>query len=852
MKTNSAHIAGSLSLALALALLVAPDPVGRSVLAQDRGARMGSANAEVPATPLLSEEFEVGELEDPSVAMIGGDWPRYLTREWSQDFGPNQPKFMNSGLALGSGPSNSQKGKRHLRIALRGGDATIVGPQVPLRPHAIVRVRADLVWEGLGEGRISIGVRDDDGNRLRFLEVSGDAQEWQRVEQSIELPANVSPSRVEIWIDGDRTRFDGHVGIDHLQVEELPSILLSWRGSLRRIHPKDDRPINVKSVGFPEGEYRLDFIVEDPEGREIFRERIPRFVTERLPLDFDPRLRWFEHAVSRGLYTVRMVLRSEDGGWELRDSREFALAGAPPFPFVLGRGRWGLHLSSPEAPPWLSIFQRERLLFDLPRPEGAESLEPASLPDWLIERGEFRRSLLLDDRQGWSAADVTRLAALTSRTHEWYWAGDLTEGAAVAAGLLATAPYLRFGLRAEGGQGAPGGSGAVPAGSPFYRLSAAELASPRKLVELDLGQREWTAELDPALFPDARPEHTLAMALFLLATRRPRTVFLSEPGPLLFNRPGEGGWVPLRAFLAWEFVTGFLSGATFVQLEEWDPQGVCAVFERDGEEFLFVVGTGPDHLLTLRAGGGRAFDSVGRERPVTVREGKAEILVSSEPILVAGLDLDRVRTLQSFRVTAGPIEPLAAGSPGPEGASQAIRVQFDNHFGGAVEAQLELDPPEGWDPILPSSPIRVAESKEGAWNLPVKVPAWFGIEDQTDFVGRVKFRHLADGRTETFDLALPIPFQSPYIAIEPANLGSDSAEVRVRNVSLRTLDIVVYLGVKGSELDRKYGAQRLGPGEERRYSIQYSPAAETRRLFAGVVINTVKSHVNRNFEIPKQ
>lgn len=799
--------------------------------------------APVPATVLLAEDFEVGELEDPRQTVIFDNWPRYLIAEWSQFFGPGYPKSMSTGLARGGAPDpgSTANSGRYLRLLLRGGDALIEGPELTLEPHSLVRITVDLRWRGLGSGRVHIGVRTGSEARRSLLTLSGEDRDWSRSTRSIEIPADSSRARVELWVEGDPLEFDGELGFDNLRIEVLPRVLLSWHGSLRRIQPQDDRPINVKSVGFPEGEYHLDFIVENPEGEEIFRESMPRFVTDALPLDFDPRLRWFQHSVGRGLYTVRLVLRSETG-WELRDSREFALAGKPPFEPLGGSERWGLILSATERPPWLPIFERERFVHALPERSGDGPVELASLPDWFREQGEFRRGLLIDASAGWEAADVPRFEPLFGHVHEWYWSGDATAGTAFHDALLGAASYLRVGLRAESG------GRTVPVGTLLYPVPADELADPSRLAALDFGGREWCAELDPRQFSGERQERALATALYLLAAGAPRTVFLSAPGPFLFSRAGKGGWVPTRTYLAWEFTTAFLSGAEFVRLEEWDPRGVCAIFERDGEEFLMVVSSGEDHTLRLAAGSGRAFDSIGAERRLEAVNGiDVEIPVTSEPLLIQGLDLARVRTLRSLEASGGKI------SRG--GVRETILVRFKNHFARPVHARLSLTPPDEWTPIPSGAVQAVAAGADGEWTLEVEVPLWYGIEDDAEFDGTLDL-DFGDGRTESLPVEVPIPFESSLIAIEPVRIAADGAEVRVRNISQRTLDLVIYLAVQAAPQDReafeerKHDGQRLAPGDERIYTFDYRERPEARRLLVGVVIETLRSHVNRSFDVP--
>lgn len=802
------------------------------------------ASVPVPATVLLAEDFEVGELEDPRQTVIFDNWPRFLIADWSQFFGPGYPKSMSTGLARGGAPApdaTTPQG-RYLRLLLRGGDALIEGPELTLEPHSLVRIAVDLRWRGLGSGRVHIGVRTGSEARRSLLTLSGEDRDWSRYTRSIEIPADSSRARVELWVEGDPLEFDGELGFDNLRIEVLPRVLLSWHGSLRRIQPQDDRPINVKSVGFPEGEYHLDFIVENPEGEEIFRESMPRFVTDALPLDFDPRLRWFQHSVGRGLYTVRLVLRSE-AGWELRDSREFALAGKPPFE-AMGSERWGLILASQERPPWMSIFERERVVHALPARSGDTPIELSALPEWFREQGEFRRGLLARGEAGWSAADVPRFERLFGHVHEWYWSGDATAGAEFHDALLAAASYLRVGLRSEPGVRT------VPVGTLLYPVPADELADPGRLAALDFGERDWSAELVPQQFTGERQERALATALYLLATCNPRTVYLSEPGPFLFSRAGRGGWIPTRTYLAWEFATAFLSGAEFVRLENWDPRGVCAIFERDGEEFLMVVSRGEDHLLRLAAGSGRAYDSVGAERSLEAANGiDVEIPVTNEPLLIRGLDLARVRTLRSIAASGGKI------SRG--GVRETIQVRFKNHFARPVHARLSLAPPDEWTPIPAGSVQTVAAGADGEWTLEVEVPLWYGIEDDAEFDGTLSL-DFGDGRTESLPVEVPIPFESSLIAIEPVRLAADGAEVRVRNVSQRTLDLVVYLAVQAAPDDRdgfeerKHDGQRLAPGDERIYTFDYRAWPKARRLLVGVVIETLRSHVNRSFDVPAQ
>lgn len=806
------------------------------------------------ANLVYSAGFDLGELNRPEIEEEDRYVDHWLVRysatalpAWLQPIvrenGARLPEFMAPVLALGGSPT----GDRYLRLRLRGADLLLTTrrdpaqPALVLAPSSRLRWRVLARWDDLGEGRWELLVRLANGDVLPLFEGRGAQVEWRPLSGELELPAGAERGDLELWLHGYRGGVrPGEVGLDSLELETLPRLALEWKESVARVSPIDEMPLVVRSHGLPMSResYRIEYRIEDAAGRSLAAGEQPVLVLEGRAIEYTPRLHWRRWQLGRGVYSLRVRVHSPRGE-QLEEQRTFMLAGPAPFARGLGPVEWGAESTvTASAPFWLDIIAPQRLLLQLTPSDLGES---STLAAWLDRRPEVLVSVAFAG-QAWSPSLVATLGAWLVRYRQWYWAGDADEAQAFLPEVRTAAPFIQL-----GSQLAP--DVVVPATDEpaLVTLRPPSRSWHEWRAALSRAASPWAARLDRTLPLAAEPAApgALAAAAYILASFGPRSVFLVDPAATLFDRQPSGELLPRRSLLAWEFVTAFLSAAEFVGYEDGESDLHALTFRRDGSEYLVVFTDGRVGEWLLLAGtAGRAWNELGDEVPLTIDAGgRVRLPIGPSPLVVQGLDLPRVRTLQSFAIRSAGLLRNAS--------EQQLVLSVTNHYGVPLRATLEVELPRGWQVQQKLSPTRIAAGSTAEWPLGVHVPSYQGTGSVPRLVGKLLLQDESG-----FDVVLPIdqeiPLAASLVEIRTLGIGATDADVAIRNISGRTLTAHVYLSVRpnGSEVTRL--RQTLPPDAELTFPITYPQGADGvgRRLMVSVSVPAERAYENRVFEIP--
>ncbi|MCA8961590.1 MAG: hypothetical protein KDC38_13795 [Planctomycetes bacterium] len=791
-----------------------------------------SAEEFVPTSTVFSEGFEIGDLEDASLTSIQRI-EDYLPRAWEPQV-EGFPLYMAPSLERISGPLGV-RGRRYLRYPVASADAEIRSPSFTLQPWMKLRVSADLHWRGIGDGRFHVGLRYSDGTRVPFVTGAGPDRDWTTLVGESVVPDGVTFGWVEIWIEGDHKRNRGEHGIDNIRVEILPRVSIRTTSSFRRVDLDDLQPFRIQTVGFPPGEYDITLNFRDVHGEIDLRTDLHKFVRRDRQIDFEPRLRWRSERLARGLYEVEARVTSADG-WVLEDRTTFVLGGEPRFAYRGAPGRWGLVLPwTAEPPVWLSSLGQPRFLIE-PTPQDLTGATPA----WIERLGEYRRAIAFDPRSSWPPETVNALLQRRLDFLDWYWVGEPDVADPVLNAMAAGAPYVRTGLRIRLGEGGNVGDRRL--------LWDLDVGRPdlRSLATLDPGRQSFDVWIDGAALGEGEDASArLATALVCAAARSPQVVYLASPERAFVRAAERGDWIPQPALLAWEFVTSFLSGATFDRYESFDDRALLATWIREGQPYLYVVGGDEGGAIDLYAR--RPVEGITVHEPegnsdvlAVAPDGRVRFPLTSRPALLAGVDVARMRTERSIALERGEATSGSRGVP--------LVLKLTNRFEEAADVTFDLRFPPGWSmERLPLDARRLDAGERGAWSFEVDVPSWFGAEQARSLTGHAALQ-LAD-RTVDVPIDVELPVADPRVSIVPLSLDGSVATVRVANQSDRALTLSVYLELEPLGRSRRFRDQRLAAGASAQFDLAIDGTRAGEQLFVGVVIENDGERVNRVFPL---
>ncbi|MEM7165917.1 MAG: hypothetical protein AAF581_10655 [Planctomycetota bacterium] len=812
-----------------------------------------------PGVRIFETNFDLRELNRPEIEDVK-DLLRFLglvpvysnnaperLREILASTGTNLPEFMEAVLGAGG----SSDGDRYLRLRYQGGNALLTSRDaLPVIPGARVRITAQARWDELGGGHWEALLRFADGSVASLYVGRDAASEWKQIGGENIVPAGNDKAWLEIWLHGYRgAKQQGELGLDEIVVETLPRVGVVWNGASRRIDVTDESPFDLKSFALPSAEepYEMHLEILDRTGRRLHAEDRNFLITKEYPLDYSPRFSWDDLSISRGIYQLQMSLRSPQG-YQLTESRAFALAGTPIFRYAPGPVQWGVELrDASKRPLWFDAVAPQRVLIHLSPDNQPQDL----LPAWLPKETKSVVNAVLAQPSRWNVKKAKTLAPLVEDVLAWYWRGDPQAGKAFFDALRGLAPYLVVGQELAPGAAPTATPQTAPRGNAEVLVTpAATMITAGELLPFLAGAGDTHVSRiqlpAPSTAPDAPvwdPHQDLARRLYTHAAAQPRAVFVQALEGLFLEHTVDGGILPTRSLLTWEFVVSFLSGASFVRVEEWDPNGICLAFRRDGAEYVAFFTDGADHTLTLHGGGNvRAFDSVGA--PVTIASAGATVTipVTRDPLLVAGLDLARIRTRRSLVAVS---EGLIRNTD-----KQAVKISLTNHFPDVVRASFDAKLPKGWELDAPPEPRRLDPSSAHQWTLGVHVPPDAGVSVGAFLEGQLELE-LVDGERIQLPIRTPIPIKSSLVEIRSIGLGNEDADIVVRNLTDEPLRANVYLAVApdGSDLVRR--GEVLPPGVERTYQIRYPMTEGTKRqLLVSVSIPSRRAFANRVFDLP--
>ncbi|MFN0059058.1 MAG: hypothetical protein ACKVX7_11420 [Planctomycetota bacterium] len=822
---------------------------------------LDAAVAGPPRELLFTEDFELERygLEDarlhvPELSLFLPHWHQTIA-------GVELPRFMGGALArVSQEVDGARLGRRYLRFPMLGGDARMTGPPLPASVKARERLSfgLDATWSRLGSGAIHFGLRTSaTGAPIQLLTItaksagSESSAGWRHYDFEARVPESFEHLKLEIWIDGDPTVQDGEFGFDNVTIARETTLDVSWQHPFRVVRERDIAPVRVRVMSCDRGAYRIDLSVLAGASREpLLKRPLERWVQTENVLEFEPRLEWKRHGLARGRYTLLVQLTSVEQGWQLESAQDFVFAGELPFPPGESESGFGVEIPlTTDAPAWLELAaggEVSRLLVRL----APNAVADAKLPDWLARYGAWRRNASIDVRTTWDATAVSALQPLFTAFRSWY----LAPGAPAIEAELRAAGYLRLSAIETSAELRSRGRSAQPASAPLIEVDAMATALWKELEELgrlDL-PAGWSALVSARSLIGDEPaaEHSadrLARTLLLLATIRPETVYLRDPAALLLSEAADGDPVADRAFLAWEHTISFLSGARFRGFEPWDARGVCAIFEREGEQLLVLVSDEEPHNISLNAE--RAivvYDAIGAARTIEPDStGRVELVVSASPWIVRGLDLARARTVKSLRAKSGPLAAKA-------GDTQAIAIEVRNHHALATTLRLALTTPVEWQMASALESRRVEPGATAEWNLTFKTPSWFGIDEAIVLRGELR-SEFADGSSYLEEVELALPVESSYLEIRAVSITRGEAEVLVRNRSDEPLTLALLLEVRPSGAERLFPEEELAAGQDRIYRMTYDlaePPPAGWQLFAGATLLRKQTYVNKLFAIP--
>ncbi len=782
----------------------------------------------VPTRVLFVEEFEIGDLEDASLPRIDR-LEEYLPRSWTpQLYG--YPKFMTPALERIPGTIGT-RGRRYLRYPVRSGAAAIRSPNFSLRPWMRLRITADLKWEGVGDGGVHVGIVYSNGERVSFVSGTGPDSDWQTLTGESVVPADAIFGEVEVWIDGDHTRNSGEHGIDNIRVEILPRVVLRSTRPIRRVDPIDETPFIVESIGFPQGEYDLDIVFKDQDGRPIHRVSQHKFVRFDRQIEFRPRLRWAEYKLPRGLYSVEISVRAEKG-WALGDRGTFVLGGRPLFPHQGAPGRWGLSLPPSEAAPiWMSGLGQIRHLVEWTPDLGTE------LPQWLDEVGAHLRSVVLDANATWGAESIEALLPLRHLFSTWYWTGDRAVGDPLMAKIVDGASYLRVGHRVTAAD-------MSTLGDRRALLDAlAGFQDPRWLADAKFDRTSFDVWITEAMVKgSADPAATLATLLYLSAAHGPQTVYLDGAESLFVDEIRPGELVPQPAMLAWEFVTGFLSDAVFERFEEFGSDGIFLVFRRESQKYIVAMGRGATGEAELFASEDViGFGAIGNSTSFTPDDrGRVKVPLTAEPLLLVGADVDLLRTVRSLQL-------VRRSDADPEANVLPLELTFANRYDKPVTVGLELRYPNDWPGVPEFEERPVASGSETRWPIDIAVPKWFGTESSRDVSGDL-ILNFGD-RTQRVPVSVDLPMENENIRVEFDTTSGKLLTVEVTNTTDEPVRLTVFMEVEPVGRSRRFAGQLLQPSESDRFSVAIDDRPKAGTLFVGVIVESTGETINRVFPL---
>lgn len=834
-----------------------------------------AARNNFPGTEILGVNFDVRELNRPEleemsdllrhmgvVSVYSNRAPERL-QPILEATGVNLPEFMEPVLAAGGAP----EGDRYMRLRFGGGNALLTSKEsLVLTPGARVRFSALARWADLGSGHWEALLRLPDGKVVSLFVGRGELPAWQTVTGESVVPMGYTRGWLEVWVHGYGGPREGEFGLDNLLVETVPRVGVAWKDTSRRIESAEKQPLDLKSFGLPayDDPYQLHIEILDRFEQPVHVEDKQLLVNEQYPIDYSPRFSWKSMALPRGIYHLVMTLKSPKGN-ELTERRTFALAGTPIFRREPGAVEWGVELlDHAERPEWFDAVAPQRVLVALSPAIADQKQDPKGrLPEWLLKEKKTTVNGLLSQPHRWMPDAAAQLQPLLETVLAWYWTGDVADGLRFFQALRQQAPYLVVGQQLPVGVTAapamtdpkqdPGQALITPTPSGNANVTAAEAlrvlqgarGSYVSRIELRDDAPGGTAPpratvADPS---DRDPHARLGRLLYAHAAAQPRAVFVKEFEGLFQERLFDGGTVPTRSLLTWEFVVGFLSGADFVSEELWDPQGVCLVFRRDGQEYLAIFTDGAEHTVELFAGrGARAYNSLGSEVALTTTGSKVTLPVSRDPLLVAGLDLARVRTRRSLTAVS---EGLIRNTE-----KQAVRVRLKNYFPDVVRASFDLQLPKDWELEAPVDSRRIDPDAQQEWVLAMHVPPVAGVDGAAYLDGTLRLERTSGEQIE-LPIHTPIPVESKLVQIRSIGLGAEDADVAIKNLTDKPIRANVYLAVEPEGRDVVRTAEILPPGVERTYQIRYGVAdGVTRQLLVSVVIPAQRAYANRVFDLP--
>lgn len=794
--------------------------------------RTAVANDSQLGRTIFHSTFELGDLEDPTEEHLSAldflrDWEQVTQQAGLQVF---MLGSVSRGAPVIAGAETANH--RYLRLPLDGGRALLRSrAPIGVTPGAVLRVSLLARWDALATGHWSLDLVALDGRRWNLLRGTGERSQWGRLDGRTTIPEGAHAGHLEITLESVPASIGGSIGFDEILVRIEPRFIWGFAGMLHDREGTGSRRVSVHAVALDPGVYEAELRVRDPRGKIRLEERRTRLVRDHPTVDLFPRLAWSERALPRGIYTVELTVTSRDDGRALSAVRPVALVGAPPFPRRHSALRWGVEVSpeedsGTEDPRWLAIVRPSRALVVIDDPERA------AVPSWLEHRRDVQRGVILEP-SGWREASPDALAPLLSHVRQCYWrAAANTDGALFLGELRKVAPHLETGFAPQ-----PDAATGAPM-ETLVSVSAPSIASLRARRET---RTQWSARIDLTAAPEVEQPRRLALALYLLAAQDPRAIHVASPGALFFD--AEDG-VPTRALLVWEFVTAFLSGADFTGRESWAADVECLTFARDGEEFLVIVTDGePRELTFMGAGPCFAYDSAGARTPLEAApDGRVTFLATHEPLLVRGLDIDRMRTTASLRAAVENIDP--------GGRDQKIVISLKNHFGRPVRAALRLRAPERWEMNDVLDPRRIEANAVEEWSLRVRVPPAHGITGPTALEGTLVLQR--DDAPDDIELpvSLAVSVESALIEIRPVGIGETDADIVLRNRSRKPITFRVYLGVSPGGVESTFYDQTLAPNAEKKYQLRYPRSSADRSLWVGVMIESPESYVNRAYDIP--
>lgn len=802
---------------------------------------------------IYQANFDLGELNRREIEDERRFLERWIYRVFSttlpaylepvlETLGSPLPEFMSPVLRNGGDPA----GDRYLAFDFEGGNALVTTRANPnetsLKWDAGARIHARFQarWDDLGAARWELLLRQENGNVFPLFLGEGASSDWQTFEVRKILPLDQVSGDLEIWLYGyQEGKRPGELGIDAIEVQIQPRIGVEWSTALGRVAPTDEHPFTVKSFALPSSSepYQLRYEILAEDGAVLVEDQQPLLVQENTEMDFSPRIVWRELELARGVYTIRITVVSPDGGM-LTESRGFALAGPPAFAKGVGATEWGITVMRDRfAPDWIPVVEPDAVLIPvLPPPDG--------LAPWL--EGESKLSIHLamnevEDRP-WRPNDAETIASWLRRYRNWYWTND-RDGAEIMDRLRQQAPYLRTGVRVAPGTQVPPSlmTAVVDVPFPGDRWQAV-------IDALAPMTRNWVARV--AVPQSAQVDDDLARALYVAAAYAPRALFLERADSTLLRSSPEGERIPRRTLLVWDFVTAFLSSATFVGFEAWQDGVYCLTFRRDGEDFLVAFTDQKPAALRLHGGSGaQGFDSVGSPVPISVgTDGRTTVPVGPAPILVQNLDYSRIRTVRSLRVTSEGV--------GKNTTQQVVKVSLKNHYPKVLRATLDYELPAGWVAQKALEPLHLDSGTTRDWELTLRVPSFLGASGETALGGSLTLTP-ESGAPVAVPIEQAIPVESPLLSIRTLGLGDTDSEVAIRNRTDRTLVANIYLAAQPGAAERTFLRQTFPPGVELKFRIEYPGATVRNRtpdvdpeLLVSVAVPAEKAFVNRVFALP--